>query len=544
MKNKRNTYIGGALIASLGMIVSKALGIIYVIPFYNIIGTTGGALYGYAYNIYSIFLGISTAGLPFAISKMISEFDTLGNHRAKEKTFKIAKYILGILGLLSFFTMFLFTEQIAYLIIGNVKGGNTIEDIVFAIRVISFSVLIVPILSIYRGYLQGHRIITVTSVSQVLEQLLRVSIILFACFFLKNVLSITNIVMVSLAAATIGSVFSWLYLVGKVSRKRKENNELVTEKDQEDISYKSLLNRIIMHALPFVFGDVCKSLYNSIDTFFVVKTLTNSLGYLVSDAETVISVITLWGNKLNSIVLALATGFATSLIPHLTRSYVKKDYAGISDKINKTFQILIYATLPLAAGLSFLSGEVWHVLYGSNVLGAKVFSVSIFGAFSTVLLTTCTVTLLTLREYKTMYKALIAGLIFNAVFDVPFMHLFHLIDKAYIGASVATICGNFVSILMVVRFLHKEYKIDFKKTFNMSVRIVIANIIMVMVLYGFSKVIPQVFISHMRINSAINIVIYAVIGSVIYYLYTKKIGLYKEITKNVKLKDLLRGVTE
>ena len=72
----------------------------------------------------------------------------------------------------------------------------------------------------------------------------------------------------------------------------------------------------------------------------------------------------------------------------------------------------------------------------------------------------------------------------------------------------------------------------------------IANIVMVMVLYGFSKVIPQVFISHMRINAAINIVIYAVIGSVIYYLYTNKIGLYKEITKNVKLKDLLRGVTE
>ena len=474
---------------------------------------------------------------------MISEFDTLGKHHAKEKTFKIAKYILGTLGIVSFIILILFTEQIAYLIIGDVKGGNTIEDIVFAIRVISFSILIVPLLSVYRGYLQGHRIISVTSVSQVLEQLLRVSIILFACFFLKDVLSINNIVFISLAAATIGSIFSWLYLVGKVRHKRKENEALVTAKEKDDITYKALFNKILMYSLPFVFGDVCKSLYNSIDTFFVVKTLSNSLGYLVSDAETVISVINLWGNKLNSIILALSAGFATSLIPNLTRSLVKKDFNRISEIINKTLQILIYVTLPMTVGLSFLSNDVWNLLYGSSFYGPRVFSVSIFAAFGTVLLTTCTVTLLTLKEYKTMYKALIAGLIVNAVFDVPFMHLFHLIDKAYVGASVATIFGNLVSVMMVLVFLHKKYNVNFKKTYTKALKTIGANIIMFVGLYIVSKIIPNHFIVNVRINSFINVIIYSVLGMGIYYFVTKRMGLFKALTKNIKFKKLLRGVS-
>ena len=91
-KLKTNSYMEGAFIATLGIVISKILGIIYVIPFYAIIGTQGGALYGYAYNIYSIFLGISSAGIPLAISKLISEYDTLGLYKSKEKIFKTNKF--------------------------------------------------------------------------------------------------------------------------------------------------------------------------------------------------------------------------------------------------------------------------------------------------------------------------------------------------------------------------------------------------------------------------------------------------------------------
>ena len=82
---KKNGFIEGALIATISVVVCKILGLIYVIPFYAIIGEQGGALYGYAYSIYSIFLGISQAGIPLAISKIVSEYNTLWYYYTKEK---------------------------------------------------------------------------------------------------------------------------------------------------------------------------------------------------------------------------------------------------------------------------------------------------------------------------------------------------------------------------------------------------------------------------------------------------------------------------
>ena len=188
---KKNSFMQGAFIATLGIVLSKILGIIYVIPFYAIIGEQGGALYGYAYSIYSIFLGISQAGIPLAISKIVSEYNVLGYYNAKRRTFKLGKKVLSFLGIICFLIMFIFARWIAILIIGNVSGGNTIEDVTFVVRVIASAVLIVPILSIYRGYLQGHKFIAPTSISQVLEQIVRVLVIIFGSYLTLNVLGLS-----------------------------------------------------------------------------------------------------------------------------------------------------------------------------------------------------------------------------------------------------------------------------------------------------------------------------------------------------------------
>ena len=90
---KKSSFVEGTLIATLSIFIVKILGMLYVIPFYAMVGVQGSALYAYAYNIYSIFLDISTAGLPIAISKIINEYDTLGKMEAKQRTYEIGKRI-------------------------------------------------------------------------------------------------------------------------------------------------------------------------------------------------------------------------------------------------------------------------------------------------------------------------------------------------------------------------------------------------------------------------------------------------------------------
>ena len=69
---KKNSFVEGTFIATFAIIIVKILGVLYVIPFYRIIGESGGSLYSYAYNVYNLFLNISTAGIPIAISKIIT----------------------------------------------------------------------------------------------------------------------------------------------------------------------------------------------------------------------------------------------------------------------------------------------------------------------------------------------------------------------------------------------------------------------------------------------------------------------------------------
>ena len=517
MKLKKNTFMQGAFIASMGIVISKILGIMYVIPFYAIIGEQGGALYGYAYNIYSIFLSLSTAGVPLAVSKIISEYNALGYYKEKEQAFKIARRLLTIIGIICFVILFAFAPQIAKLIIGDIQGGNSLKDIVFVIRVISFSILVVPLLSAYRGYLQGHKYITPTSVSQVLEQIVRVVIIIVGSFLTLKVfnLSLSTAVGVALFGATAGSICSYLYLVNKVLKHKKQLNVNLKEEQAISVTTKEIIIKILCYSFPFVFGDVLKSLYNSVDTFLLIRTLVNGLSFSIADAESIMSVISTWGNKLNMIVIAVGTGFAVSIIPNITYSLVKENYQDIKNKINKTFKITFFVTLPMVVGLSFLAEPVWNVFYGVSKYGPSVFSFSIYIALVTVMLSLCTTILLTLKEYKILFINLIVGLVINATFDVPFIYLFNYIGlPPYYGAIAATILGNLVSIIIVITFLYKKYDIDFFKSYKTFLKIILGIILMVLGLSLLKYIVPFV---NGRITSIFTIALYSAIGALIYF---------------------------
>ena len=97
---KKNSFIEGTLIATFSIFLVKILGMVYVIPFYAIVGSQGAALYAYAYNIYGLFLEISTAGIPNAVGKLINELNTLNKQEAKVRTFKLGKKVLSFLGII------------------------------------------------------------------------------------------------------------------------------------------------------------------------------------------------------------------------------------------------------------------------------------------------------------------------------------------------------------------------------------------------------------------------------------------------------------
>ena len=127
---------------------------------------------------------------------------------------KFSKLIVLIISLITFLIVFIFSEEIATLFIGNLQGGNSIADISFVIKVISFSLLIIPYVSILRGYLQGHKYITPSTNSQIIEQILRIFVVLVGSYLAINVFNkdIKIGVAWALTGAFIGGIGSLIYL--------------------------------------------------------------------------------------------------------------------------------------------------------------------------------------------------------------------------------------------------------------------------------------------------------------------------------------------
>ena len=525
---KKNNFVQGAFIATLGIVITKILGILYVIPFYDIIGEKGGALYGYAYSIYLVFMAISSAGIPLAISKIISEYQTLGYYDAKQRAFKIGKQISITLGLLCFVILFIFAPQIATAILGDLKGGNTIEDVTFVIRVISTAITVVPILSVYRGYFEGHKFITPTAISQVFEQIMRVLVIVVGSFLTLKVfnLSLTTAVGVAVFGATVGSFASYFYLIEKKVTNKKKFEEKELSVKEPKITNKEILRKIMIYAFPLIMIDIFKSLYSVVDTVTVVKTLGPIYG--TNTAESIMSIISTWAAKFNMIIISISTGMIVSLTPNLTASSVVGNKKDVHKKINQSFQMLIFLILPMTVGLSFLAEPVYTVFYGASKYGPSVLSFYIFVAFITALFTTAITITQVLKYYKAVFVSLLSGLVLKALVNVSLINqLYSLGLPGYYGSILASILGYGLSFIICLVVLNQKCGVNYEKTLKQGINALCGTVIMVIVLLLVKLIVP-ISVSVRFLNILI-IAVYAVIGMAVYFFYMYKTNSVQEV---------------
>lgn len=539
---KKNTFVEGAMISTIGIVLCKILGIIYVIPFRAIIGTEGAILYSYAYTIYAVFASLSSTGIPTAMAKAVSEYNTLGYYDAQERAYKIGKYIIVGLGIICFIVLFAFAPNIAYLIIGDIEGGNSIEDITFVIRVISTALLFIPILSVSKGYVQGHRMMTVPAIANVIEQLVRVIVIVGGSYLTLNVfhLSITTTVGVATFGATAGAIAAYLYIIAKINKNREAlmRNEKPT-KAESKLTNKVILKRIVIYSLPFILIEFIRSIYNTVDIFTVVKGLV-FLGYDVSIAENILSIVTTWGSKLNMIILAITFGITMSIIPNIVSSATLKNYKDVSLKINQALKIILFISLPMTLGLWFLSSSVWTLFYGYDALSVDIFSFfilqSIINSFFYILVDTTNA----LDNPKVALGTLLGSFILKAISNVPMMHLFKFIGiEAYYGTIFTTMLVQGVSVIYLLYKLKKLYKVSYRTSINPAIKIILINGIMIL-----SLMIIRLFLGEFettRLWALLEIIIYASIGVIIYFVLSLKNNIFnevfgKEFVNNITLK--------
>ena len=512
---KKDSFLKGTLVASVAIIITKILGVLYVIPFYNIIGEQGGILYAYAYNIYNLFLNISTAGIPIAISMIISEYITLGMNEAKERVHKISKKMVLSISIVAFLILFLFAYYVAVFFVGGIEGSTSKKDIDLAIKAISLAILVAPILSVYRGYMQGHKYITPGSISQVIEQLIRILIVLLGSYIAINILgySITTGVVIALLGALFGALIAYIYLRIKII-KNKDKFEIKKDIKKDDVTNKEIFKKILYFCIPLIIITVTNDLYNIIDMKLIIKGLY-MIGYPANDAELISSIIATWAPKICMIIMAIAMGLVTSLTPHIIEKYTNKKYGETNKIFNQAIITMLAAAIPMTIGIIILNNDIYNIFYGASKYGGNILAISAIVSLVIGILTVANTSLQGFKKFKVVIISTFIGLLINTILDIPLILLFNKIGiLPYFGTSVASIIGAVISLTIVMSYLKKNYKFKYKSIITDLGKVILSTIIMALVIILINMLIPIKDSS--RIITTVKVLILATTGGLAY----------------------------
>lgn len=448
----------GTLILTLGTYISKLLGLFYVIPFYDIVGERGTILYQYAYIPYTIFISIATAGIPVSVSKFIAKYNALEEYAVGRKLFKSGLVIMLLTGFTAFLILYFSAPYMAEVVIvmNENEMASSREDVTTVIRAVSYALIIIPFMSIIRGYFQGHQSMGPTAVSQVVEQIVRIVFLLVGAYVVLKFLDgeLVDAVSVAVFAAFIGGLGGLVVLfVYWYKRKPHLDSLLKKDKGTANVSLPEIYKEIFVYSIPFVLAGISNSLFQYIDLLTFNRAMV-SIG-LQEKAEYALSILNFQSHKLVIIPVSLATAFALTLVPAITKSFTENDYLGLRRQLDQTFQVLLYLTLPAAVGLSLLAEPLYTLFYEHDSLGTEVLSVYAPAAVLFALYSVTAAIMQGINQQKFTILSLLVGILLKLSLNIPLIKMME--TKGAILATVIGYCAAIFINLFVIKYF-SDYK--------------------------------------------------------------------------------------
>jgi stage V sporulation protein B len=359
---KKNSFYGGAAILALSAILVKVIGALYRIPLGNILPDEVMADYNSAYNIYNVLLTISTAGLPVALSKTISEANALGRHNQVKKVFHVAFTTFLILGLFCFFCMTALAAPLSEIVLSNPKA-------VYCVLALSPSVLCVCIMSAFRGYFQGHFKMQPTGVSQVIESLFKLVIGLALAVYLVLILARPEYGSVgAILGVSSGSVVALGYLIFVYLRARRRDRQ--TAADDTPDSTGKIVSTLFKLAIPITLGSAASSLVTLIDGKLVMKqlrTVYQAVDGLTADAalDAARGLYGIYSKTLSiyNLPFSMMVPLTACIIPAVSACLSKRDHRGAQQISESALRIGLLLALPMGMGLFALGGPIMSLLF-------------------------------------------------------------------------------------------------------------------------------------------------------------------------------------
>ncbi len=432
-------FLSGVAVLTVSTVIVKLIGLLYKIPMIKVLGEEGMGYFNSAYELYTFFYMIATAGLPVAISIMIAKSLEKGNVANVKKIYKVTLAILIFLGAVGTLVLYYGDDMFGQLI------GNT--NAVGCIAAIAPMAMFICVSSAVRGFFQGHQNMIPTAVSQIIEASGKLLLgLVLAVWSVKEGYSIPTAAAFATAGITAGVGLSMLYLLlSRAFFKWKKGGE---KNDDGVETSKSILSTLFKIAVPITISSTVISLTRVIDLVMIMRRL-QAIGYTMGAANAIYGSYSTLAVSMFNFPAAFVTPIAVSLVPVLTAAIQAKD--GVREKrvLDSALRLCGLITLPASLGLSIFSRPILELVFSGetgainisapllSVLGASVF-------FSCIM----TVTNSVLQAYGQEKKPIVS-MVIGAVVKILSAYILIGIPKINIyGAPISTfLCAATVSLI-------------------------------------------------------------------------------------------------
>lgn len=494
--------------------LSRLLGAFYIIPWYAWMGThaeQANALFGMGYNIYAVFLLISTAGIPVAIAKQVSKYNALGQEETSYHLLRKILKLTSILGLIFAAIMYLGSPLLAAW-----SGGG--EDLVRVMKSLSWALLIFPSMSVLRGFFQGFNNLKPYAMSQIAEQIIRVIWMLLTAYIIMNIGSgdYVNAVVQSTFAAFIGMIASVLVLVVFLWREGKWQAIFAGNTNDVTVDTQALILETIKEAIPFIITGAAIQLFQIVDQMSFINTMTSFTSYSNKDLQILYAFLSSNPNKITMILVSIATAIAGAGIPLLTENFVNKDKKAAAQLVVNNLQMLWMVLFPALVGAIILAEPIYTLFYGAPSNTALwLFVGALIQVIFLALYSLLAPMLQALFEPRKAILYFVYGLVVKIMLQIPFIYVF----QAY-GPLISTAIGLAVPIVLMYRRIHEVTGFNRqglrRSILLMTLLALIMGVVVAIAAYGLHFAISPTT----RLGSVVYIALVGAIGVLVYGFLT------------------------
>ncbi|MEA4893918.1 MAG: polysaccharide biosynthesis protein [Oscillospiraceae bacterium] len=407
--SKKQNYLHGAALLAVSVIIIKILGAIYKIPLANILGKEGYGHFTVAYNIYNVLLALSTAGLPIAVARMISEANNIGRINQVKKIFKVAVWSFLVLGAAGSLVLFSFPVDLAILL-GDPQAGQSIAALAPA-------VILVCILSAFRGYTEGLQDMRPTAVSQVIEVAVKIAVGLSIVVVLHQAGKSATLMSAGAVTGTAaGSLFACVYMAFVVYRRRIYENSIQRLRPPEEIDLSSekggrILKTFVKIGVPIALGSCVTSIISLVNTGLILNRLQDAIGFSAAKSASLFGEYSM-AQTIFNLPYALLTPLTISVIPAIAGFRAQKSMDESKSIIESSLRIATILALPMAVGMSVLAQPIMSGAYGGSQTGGSLLMIMGLSSYF-VCIVAMTTAILQAGGFERlpMYTMLIGGLL-------------------------------------------------------------------------------------------------------------------------------------